>query len=152
MNFRFDEQERILDSRFLSTPRMPINPLNSNDDDPSIETSLANYVTKRQFDQIIGNLYNTLIMMNKNNEIISKENKEIKEELSYLKSIVMKQFLENVSEKSHENICKLRDILELPPITEKTDALIINELDGVLDDIADEGEFSVEALKTIRGA
>ncbi len=97
-------------------------------------------------------MYETMIVISKNNEELIKENTEIKAELSYLKSIVLKRFFDDVNQKSHDNTNKLRELLQLPPINEKIDASIIKELEGILDDISDKGKSSVEILKEVRGA
>ena len=151
---RFDEREKYLDrlgscsfhiQTFVHNRWKFSNQLGSSKD-------AANFITKSDFDQIIGNMYETMIVISKNNEELIKENTEIKAELSYLKSIVLKRFFDDVNQKSHDNTNKLRELLQLPPINEKIDASIIKELEGILDDISDKGKSSVEILKEVRGA
>ena len=79
------------------------------------------------------------------------ENQEIKRKNSYLESIVMKYFFENVNKTSHENATKLRDLLELPVISQKAKKSIIFELDGILEDMDTDKKPSNELLREIRG-
>lgn len=151
---RFDEREKYLDRlgavRFISKPSCTTD--GNSLDQLGSSKDAANFITKSDFDQIIGNMYETMIVISKNNEELIKENTEIKAELSYLKSIVLKRFFDDVNQKSHDNTNKLRELLQLPPINEKIDASIIKELEGILDDISDKGKSSVEILKEVRGA
>lgn len=79
------------------------------------------------------------------------ENQEIKRKNSYLESIVMKYFFENVNKTSHDNATKLRDLLELPSISQKAKKSIIFELDGILEDMDADKKTSNELLSEIRG-
>jgi hypothetical protein len=79
------------------------------------------------------------------------ENQEIKRKNSYLESIVMKYFFENVNKTSHENATKLRDLLELPLISQKAKKSIIFELDGILEDMDTDIKPSSELLREVRG-
>lgn len=79
------------------------------------------------------------------------ENEEIRIKNSYLESIVMNYFFENVNKTSHENSTKLREFLHLPVMSEKAKKSIIFELDGILEDMESNKKSSKELLREIRG-
>ncbi|GAB6286051.1 MAG: hypothetical protein STSR0009_22520 [Methanoregula sp.] len=79
------------------------------------------------------------------------ENEEIRRKNSYLESIVMEYFFENVNKASLENSTILRQHLQLPALSEKADKSVIFELNGILEDMGNSKKSSTELLRDIRG-
>jgi glutamate synthase domain-containing protein 2 len=82
---------------------------------------------------------------------LKNENEEIRRKNSYLESIVMESFFENVNKASHENSTILREHLQLPALSEKANKSVIFELDSILEDMGNSKKSSTELLRDIRG-
>jgi hypothetical protein len=135
---RWSESERIRDSSVTCDNECP---LSSND---IYEKFAADFVTIYEFEKYYKEISRVC------QQLIS-ENEEIRKKNSYLESIVMKYFFENVNKTSHENATQLREFFQLPIISEKAKKSIIFELDGILEDMGNEKKSSKELLMEIRG-
>jgi hypothetical protein len=109
------------------------------------------FVTRPEFEKFFEFYYSHLLLLHENNEKLFQENEDYKRRLSYLEVIVKKAFFENADKKSHENVAKLRDVLKLPNIEEKIDDNVIDDLDGLLEDLFIDKKNAIDLLHEVRG-
>jgi hypothetical protein len=109
------------------------------------------FITRPEFEKFFEFYYSHLLLLHENNEKLSQENEDYKRRLSYLEIIVKKAFFENVDKKSHENVATLRDALKLPNIEEKIDDNVIDDLDGLLEDLFIDKKNAIDLLHEVRG-
>ena len=114
-------------------------------------SSSIDYITKQDFDKIFEFFYSQLLLLHSTNENLSNENEDYKKRLFHLEMIVQKLFFDTAAKESHKNIGQLREVLQLPNINEKIDDNIIDELDGLLEDIFTENKNAIELLHEVRG-
>jgi hypothetical protein len=130
-----------LSERFVTPPHPTIFPT-----DGSTE-----FVTKQEFEKSFEFFYQQILFLRQMNEKIILENSEYKKKISHLEMIVQQFFTEIIERKSHDNVTQLRQVLELPHISEKIEDNIIDNLDGLLEDLNTDKKSAIELLLEVRG-